>query len=235
MSSLISGGAYLNNYHAVAHPSQPNYVALIAGDTMGVTSDSNVNLSGQHLGDLIEAKGLTWKIYLEDYPGNCFTGATSALYARKHNPFISFTNIQSNLTRCNAHLVPSAQLALDIAANQLPNYAMYVPNLNDDGHNTDVQTADTWLSSAFSANLKNPNFINNNLFVVTFDENDASNDIDNNLIYTVFSGPMVKTGFTSNVQYTHYSLVNLIESVFSLGNMGRNDVTATPITDPFNK
>src|SRR5262245_39078259 len=33
---LADEGAYLSNYHGIAHPSQPNYVALISGSTKGV-------------------------------------------------------------------------------------------------------------------------------------------------------------------------------------------------------
>jgi len=42
--SLMERGAYLSNFHAEAHPSQPNYIALVSGDTQGVTGDSNVDL-----------------------------------------------------------------------------------------------------------------------------------------------------------------------------------------------
>src|SRR4051812_18047506 len=41
MAELASRGALLTNLSAVAHPSQPNYVALISGSTHGVDSDRN--------------------------------------------------------------------------------------------------------------------------------------------------------------------------------------------------
>src|SRR5437773_12120570 len=33
MDSLAGTGVYLDNYYGVAHPSYPNYLALVAGDT----------------------------------------------------------------------------------------------------------------------------------------------------------------------------------------------------------
>jgi Phosphoesterase family/Malectin domain len=234
MGSLLSQGAYLNNYHGVAHPSQPNYIAMAAGSTLGVVNDNSINLSARHLGDLLEAKGKNWKVYAEEYPGNCYTGDASGSYVRKHNPFISFQNIQNNLTRCNAHIVNSSSLGADIANKQLPEFSLYVPGLQNDGHDTGVAFADQWLSETFGGRLQDPNFIDGTLFVVTFDENDPSNDIGNNLIYTLLFGSNAIAGASSQQQYNHYSLLRLIEDTFSLGNLGRNDATAQPINDTWN-
>ena len=52
-----------------AHPSQPNYWTMTAGDYFGHKSDANFDLNVTNIVDLLEAKGLTWKAYQEDYPG----------------------------------------------------------------------------------------------------------------------------------------------------------------------
>lgn len=39
INSLAAGGALMTQSYGVAHPSQPNYLALFAGDTFGVDSD----------------------------------------------------------------------------------------------------------------------------------------------------------------------------------------------------
>ncbi|KAK9811698.1 hypothetical protein WJX72_008558 [[Myrmecia] bisecta] len=109
-------GRLLSNYHAVTHPSQPNYIAQIAGDTFGVGDDGN------HA----------------DYPtpGACFLGSSAASttgcsstasYVRKHNPFVSFSGITSSPARCK-HLVDEAALDADIAAGSVPQVAFYYPN-----------------------------------------------------------------------------------------------------------
>jgi hypothetical protein len=77
MAGLRSQGVFLANSHGVTHPSQPNYIALTGGDTLGFNSDDPgwVNWNGhpQHpptsitsIVDLIETRGLTWKAYAED-------------------------------------------------------------------------------------------------------------------------------------------------------------------------
>src|SRR5262249_38710208 len=73
---LASQGVLLTDYHAIGHPSQPNYIALVSGSTYGVTNDNNKIVNGQNIADLLEAKGKSWHVYAEGYPGPCFLGAT---------------------------------------------------------------------------------------------------------------------------------------------------------------
>ncbi len=226
LTDLASRGALLTNFEAATHPSQGNYIAMIAGSTYGINHDFNVNLSGQHIGDLLEAKGLGWKIYAEGYPGNCFKGSRSG-YVRKHNPFISFTNVQNDPARC-ARIVGTDQFDIDVANGSLPAYSLYVPNLDNDGHDTGVGFADSWLSSKFSALLNDPNFTKDTLFVVTFDENGGGYP---NRVYTALFGPSVRAGATSANAYTHIGLLRTIEDEFALGNLGKDDASAVAITD----
>ncbi len=44
--AAMKQGAFLADCHALAHPSQPNYVALVAGDTLGVEENDNHDLKG---------------------------------------------------------------------------------------------------------------------------------------------------------------------------------------------
>jgi hypothetical protein len=99
-SSLTKEGALLTNFKAATHPSQGNYVAMIAGSTFNIINDKPIDINDRHLGDLLEEAKKDWKVYAEDYPGNCFTGKTSGDYARKHVPFMSFVNVQKDPARC---------------------------------------------------------------------------------------------------------------------------------------
>jgi len=227
LGRLAREGALLSNFHAVAHPSQPNYVALTAGTLRGVDSNDPVTLSVRHIGDLLEAKGLSWKTYAEDYPGDCFLKKESGDFARKHVPFLSFENIQNNPERCRDRVVNATELARDVATGHLPNYSFYVPNQKNDGHDTDVAYADRWLARTFGPLLRDPRFTNKLLFVVTFDE--AEKEDGTNHIYTSFWGPSVRPGSTSDTRYDHYSLLRTIEDVLGLGRLGKSDATASPI------
>jgi len=224
-SELAQNGALLENYYAVTHPSQGNYIALTSGSIQGVTNDSNVNLDVTHIGDLLEAQGRTWKTYAEDFPGNCYLKSSKGSYARKHVPFISYTNVQSNPTRCDL-IQDQKSFDNDVQNQSLPNYSFYVPNLKNDGHDTGVSYADKWLKTKFGNLFKDPQFMSGMLVIITFDEGSNSK----NQVYTVLLGDSVKSGVKSSTTYNHYSLLRLIEDEWGLGNLGLNDQSATQIS-----
>ena len=225
--TLAKQGVLLSDFHGVSHPSQPNYVAMIAGDTLGVTSDTQVDLDGKSIADLLESKGKSWKVYADDYPGKCFLDPVKRPYVRKHLPFLSFTNIQKDPKRCE-HVVNSGSLKTDLAAGSLPDYSFYVPNLNNDGHDTGPLVADKWAGETFAPLLKDRRFMNGMLVVFTFDEDDGVTLA--NHIYSVLVGDSVKAGSVSADRYDHYSVLRTIEDVWELGTLDKNDLKATPIT-----
>ncbi|HSP35342.1 MAG TPA: alkaline phosphatase family protein [Thermoanaerobaculia bacterium] len=228
LSQLAARGALLRNFHGITHPSQPNYIALVAGNTYHVHGDSNVTVRAEHLGDLLEAKNLEWKVYAEDYPGACFLGRRSGKYVRKHVPFLSFADVSSNEARCAAHVVDASHFDADAAHGSLPQFAMYIPNLDNDGHDTSVATADAWLRRRFGALLDDPRFIDGTLFVVTFDE---GRNFGPNVIYCALYGAGVQPGAVSDLRYDHYSLLRTVEEIFHLGTLHQRDATSTAIDD----
>ena len=221
---LADQGAHFTNFVSATHPSQGNYIALTAGSINGVKNDTIYDVDVTHIADLLESKGLTWKVYAEDYPGNCFTGASNKDYVRKHNPFISFLNIQKNPARC-ANIVNSAQFNIDAKNEALPNYVFFIPNIKNDGHDTGVTYADKWYRQTFSKYVVDERFMKNTILISTFDESGLS--IKNN-IYTSIVGPAVKPGIVPNL-LSIYSLLALIEENWSLGNLGKQDATAAVI------
>ncbi len=231
LASLAAHGALLRNYHAVAHPSQPNYIALVAGDAYGIENDTPVTIDVPHLGDLLEAKGLTWKVYAEDYPGDCFLGSSYAdadvgAYLRRHTPFLEFSDVQSS-ARCN-RVVKAIELTSDIASHALPSFAMYIPDSVHDGHDTGVAAADTWLRARFEPLLADPNFTDGLLFVVVFDEGTTNGP---NIVYCSMNGAGVQPGTVSDSWYDHYSLLRTFEQIFDCGSLHRQDETADVISD----
>lgn len=225
--SLADQGANFSNIFALARPSQPNYFALTAGTTAGVDTNDDVNLDIQSIVDLLEAKGLTWKAYVEDFPGNCFKGSRSRDYARKHNPFISYTNIRENPGRC-ANIVNANEFDQDVANGSLPNYAFYVPNNKNSAHDTNIGYADRWYQQKFGPLVSDADFMKDAILVTTFDE--AAKFTQRNQIYTSIVGPAIAKGsFRENVNL--YSLLRMIEDNWSLGDLGQQDSDAQMLPD----
>jgi acid phosphatase len=209
--SLMAQGATCNRSFGVAHPSQPNYFALFAGSTLGVTTDAcpapGSPFSAENLAHACVTAGKTWRAYSENLPtagatGCSYDGSVSTgLYTRKHDPWTYFTNVDHQNER------PYSDLAADIAANALPNLVYVVPNNCHNGHNSSTPgcgaaDADYWLSQNV------PQILNalgpNGLFVLTWDEDDNASG---NRILTVFVGPHVQPGVVSNVSVSHYTMV----------------------------
>ncbi|RCH93238.1 hypothetical protein CU098_000688, partial [Rhizopus stolonifer] len=100
-ANLHKQGILLDNFNAITHPSEPNYVAAAGGDNFGITNDDlyNIPANVSSIFDLLEAKDLTWKVYQEDIPAVGFTGFKAGNYVRKHNPAIIFDSVGLNKTR----------------------------------------------------------------------------------------------------------------------------------------
>jgi acid phosphatase len=228
LAALAARGALLRNYHAVAHPSQPNYIALVAGSTYSIANDNPVTLDVEHLGDLLELRGISWKVYAEDYPGACYLGVQNGAYVRRHLPFLSFADIQNDPRRCAEHIVNAVQLDDDVAAHALPRFALYVPNVIHDGHDTSVAVADAWLQARFEPLLADPSFAAGLLFIVVFDEGKLTGP---NIVYCSFSGAGVRPGSVSDASYDHYSLLRTIEELLHAATLGRFDAHAAVIDD----
>jgi len=227
LASLAARGALLRNYFAITHPSYPNYIALVAGSTYGIAGSEQITLNVPHLGDLLEARGVSWKTYAEGYPGGCFLGTATGAYVRRHVPFLSFADVQLDASRCG-RIVPAAQLDADLRNGELPRFALYVPDLNNDGHDTSVIFADAWLRSRFEPLLADPNFSAGLLFIVVFDEGTGGGP---NRVYCSLSGAGIRPGTVSFTPYSHYDLLRTIEEIFHTGSLHRGDEASGVIAD----
>jgi hypothetical protein len=225
-ATLARSGAWLQDFRGITHPSQPNYIAMIAGSTMGVKLDGNVDLEGRHLGDLLREKGMSWKAYAQGYPGNCFLGKRLGNYVRKHVPFLSFKSVQNNPVEC-ARVVPSEQFFEDVKRKELPEYSMFIPDLVDDGHDTDARHAANWFGATFGRILNDVELVRKTLFIVTYDESESY--IGPNRIYTVLFGANVIPGSRISTRTDHYSILRMVQEGFGLGSLGKEDARADAI------
>src|SRR6476661_11270806 len=116
INSLAQQYGVATNYYGILHPSLPNYLALTGGDTFGISSNcTDCFVNAPNLVDQLEARGKSWKAYMEDMPSPCFVGDALPLYKQKHNPFIYYDNVRNNPARCN-QIVPFTQFAADVNA-----------------------------------------------------------------------------------------------------------------------
>ncbi|MBO0885453.1 MAG: hypothetical protein J2P17_34980, partial [Mycobacterium sp.] len=170
LDSLATQYGVADQYYGITHPSLPNYLALIGGDTFGITSDcTDCFVNSTSLADQIESSGRTWRAYEEGMPSPCLVGDADP-YAQRHNPFIYFTPIRTNKARCTADIVPFDRLGTDLAQGQLPDLAFITPDVCHDMHDCNVSDGDRWLSTVVPTILNAPVFQSSGLLVITWDE-----------------------------------------------------------------
>jgi phosphatidylinositol-3-phosphatase len=145
-----SSSALFSESYAFTHPSQPNYQVLFSGSNQEVIDNNipmDIPFTTPNLGRQLIDSGKTFKTYSEDLPEAGFNGATSDLYARKHNPVTNWMGTGKNqvspATNQPFKAFPSGNF------NLLPTVCYVVPNLKNNMHNgTDpsrIRIGDKWL------------------------------------------------------------------------------------------
>ena len=216
LTTLAASGAAFSEAHGVAHPSQPNYVALFSGSTHGVTDDAcPQSLVGPNLATGLQAAGRTFTGYSEDLPSAGYTGCSAGSYARKHNPWVDFADVPAAANQ------PLSALPQDYGA--LPTVAVVVPNLCHDMHSCPVSTGDAWARQHLAPYVTWA-ATHNSLLVVTFDEDSGTRA---NRIPTLVVGPMVRPG-TSTQVVDHYNVLRTLQDMYGLPALGAT-ATAQPL------
>lgn len=264
-NALSKIGTFLTNYHGITAPSQVNYWALSGGsiflDVHNPLTDGIVDLpedkTKKNLFDLLDTHGISWKVYLESYPGDCYKGAgfppadfeketdftgeensVDNLYVRKHNPAISYISVQTNSDSC-AKIVNASVLQKDILCDTVPQFAFYVPTIVNDGHNTTATWTNEYLLETWGPLLYNKYFMRDRIISIVYDENGAGQNREGPTnctqaqpipLYCTFIGPNVKPHNELSEHYNHYNLLRFVEDHFKLGTSDRCDHENQPIT-----
>jgi hypothetical protein len=252
LTALAAQGASFTNFHALFHPSYPNYLAMIAGTDYGLhrrgsyLGDMQVNFPNdpnhKTIADRLLAAGLEFKQYAEELPdGRCpwnvsgqHVAEKRGNYARRHVPFLSFREVQEKycdrVIRVDSG--KSDNFFVQDAKKGLVAYSFYSPNMNHDGHDTTVQVAGAWVKKFLDDSFPEKQR-QGTLVVITFDESGGNED---NRVFTLFLGDMVKPANQQDPaalgkHYTHYSVLRTIEDNFGVAPLTANDRDAQPITD----
>jgi acid phosphatase len=225
-ASLAKRYASLTNYHGVAHPSLPNYLALVSGSTQGITDDcTGCQVDAPNLADTLAAAHKSWTTYAEALPSVGFAGATAERYAKKHNPLVYFRDVATNARRMQ-RIVPLTQLTRDLSRGQLPVFSLVVPDMCHSMHDCSVEAGDYWLGQFLPALLRSKQLAHGVVFVV-FDEG-ATNLGGGGHVPALVLGPLVRPGAESAAPLDHYSLLRTVEDGLGLRRLGHS-TQATPI------
>ncbi|KAI1413015.1 phosphoesterase-domain-containing protein [Hypoxylon sp. FL1857] len=232
---LAKRGITLSNYHALTHPSQPNYIGSISGDYLGMQNDdfTQIDKNVSTIIDLLEDKGISWGEYQEDMPYSGFEGLAYVNqkngkndYVRKHNPAVSY-NANAGVIDRLAVIKNLTTFYKDLENETLPQWMFITPNMTSDGHDTDVTVSGQWTRSFLEPLLSDSRFMQNTLVIVTFDENETYT-IQNRILAILIGDavPADLVGTTDDTYYNHYSELATVEANWDLHTLGRFDVGA---------
>lgn len=189
INAAASNHGLATNYFGVTHPSQPNYIAATSGSTNGVADDSDITIDVANIVDQLDANGKTWKAYMQSY-SLCATPLDHAcgnqLYERKHNPFVSYQDVQSNPARM-ANIVDFSQFATDLASGHVADYVWISPDQCNDMHGRAstpddpcdfsqvpalIAAGDSFLQNTVRAILHSKAWTGNSVIFIAWDESD---------------------------------------------------------------
>jgi phosphatidylinositol-3-phosphatase len=205
---------YATDYHALTHPSLPNYIGIAGGSTYGIRDDRTPaahQITRQSVFGEAIRHGKTAETYNESMPHRC-TLTNSGRYAVRHNPWTYFVN---NRTSCQAHDRTMSAFGPVVRAGNLPSVGMVIPNLDHDAHDGSLQAADTWFKSLVATIVAGPDWKSGHLAVVlTADEDDHK--AGNTVLTTVITKSLLNKHRVVTTHLTHYSLTRLYDEVAGL-------------------
>jgi phospholipase C len=220
----------LTQFYAVTHPSLPNYLVMIGGDTFNITSDcKDCFIKAPSLPDLIEASGRTWKTYQEDMQNPCALGNQDQNeYVQKHNPFVYFDAIRLNKARCQQSVVPLDQLQTNMQAGTLPNFLFISPSMCNNAHNCKLMITDAWIANLLDQLIPALEKQSQKyLIILNWDEGQDNGSCrglpskGGGRIAVVLISPLVKNHFEDSTPYSHYSILKTILAAWHLPYIGR--------------
>src|SRR6266404_687071 len=173
---LRKEGANLTKSYAEEHYSEGNYFWLFSGSNQHVGFTDKIpshDLTTGNLGEGLIHAGRSFKGYSEGLPEIGSMVEEQGLYARKHVPWVSFSNLPRGKTVDDSSNLRFPQ---DFPSdyNALPTVSFVIPNLANDMHNGSIPSGivagDKWLRQHIDG-YYNWAKQHNSLLILTFDEN----------------------------------------------------------------
>jgi hypothetical protein len=143
-----------------------------------------------------------------------------------------------------SNIVPLTQLAADITNNTLPDYAMIVPNLANDGHDcpheagncTDTDkmgNIDNWVHTNIAPLISSSAF-QDSVLIYTWDESDINDHTNGGgHVATILVSPKVRAGFQSTTMYQHQSALKLTMQLLGITDFPGASASAPDMSEFF--
>ncbi len=195
INDLISHNGYADNYYALGHPSDPNYIRIMGGSDFGIDyNPTSAGIDAPNLMQEMDQAGISWAGYEQSMPtpGDL---VSSGDYDVNELPFAQFNYVADNSqTYLQQHLLPLTDLSDNLKnPNTFPEFTWIAANEANNGegpvdtpsglaqfittqftdHQYNVPAADQFVRQEVSAIESSPTWTNpaqHDAIIVTFDE-----------------------------------------------------------------
>jgi hypothetical protein len=221
------------HYYAIGHPSLPNYLALLAGDTFGVQDDcGGCSFEAPTLVNQLSAAGIPWRAYYQSLPGDGPLTTVNDVYTGSYNPFAHLRSVNVDAER-GRRIVSFGSLSRDLARRRLPRLAWITPDKLRDGHSSSLREADRYVSRLIPRVIRalGPK----GLLYLTWDEGPNSDQAGldggsgGGQVPLIVAGGGARRHARMSTEANHYALLRTIETHFGLPLLGRAGSPSTPL------
>ena len=196
------------NMKAMTHPSQPNYVWIIAGSNRGITSNNTARVSGKSLQSTIPAAGRSFWTFGQTMSSDNCRLTQRGYYHPRHVPTTVFKDERA---QCEKTTVGYDKIKPKITAGTLPNVSFIIPNNCSNSHDCSMATADKWSRTETERLMAGPDYQSGELVIVlTWDED---NKAEGNHIHTAVIHPSLDRVVVTKA----LNLVSLHETLAKFG------------------
>jgi phospholipase C len=205
------------NYHAITHPSLPNYLAMTSGSIHHIHTDcgpQSCSQPGPNIFSQLSRRGIRWRAYAESMPVPCDT-QTAGLYAARHVPAVYYLRARPG---CRRHVrslgkVGSGRMHAALQSGHAPAYMFVTPNLCDDMHSCPVASGDRWLQKWLPMMIASRTYRHGHtVILLTFDEGTAQS----NVVPLVVISRYTAAGTVSHRALSHFSLLRACERLLGI-------------------
>ena len=235
LSALVDKYGIATNYFSDERGSLLDYLWLSSGSgeqTFGCDGNQcRQTITDNNIFRQLNQAGKSWKMYADALPHAGFMGATSEEYVKRHNPAVWYSDVV-NSPEQRQNVVPFTQFVADLAADNLPDYSIIVPNLKHDAHDGSPAAADQWLQLNIGPLVDSPHFQpgSNSVMFITFDNGDGDAQ---GQVFTAVVGENVIPGVKVDTPFRHENTLRTIMELLGLNKFPGAAATAAPMNEFF--
>lgn len=174
ISSMAKKYGYATDFKGMTHPSQPNYVYMVAGENKGITTNAYKQVRGPSiLGNTIKA-GRTAKVVADGMGSNWCRQTGTSPYAFRHNPWVPFKDERA---LCEKFDFDYSRFPKHVTNGWIANVEFLIPSNDHNAHDKSIKAADDWFKTNINRMLAGPDYKAGRLaIVITGDEDNKQED-----------------------------------------------------------